>query len=255
MGGFFCQQARDDESPIGEVGLAERLIVREVRHHQQLDLAWTAGDQIVSHPDGKETVFFAVEDEDGDRAIPQGFHCGPDRRHEGGERSRDSSDAGRVSKRREGRAEDEVVSPDAVRNSGSRTTAEGKAEDRNGKRRGEMLELSEGGLSVQFALDPIDAAGTQAIPRVVKNQRGDAVRGQELLDGEPAANGFANPVADENCCARRACGWLDKNCVYRILPARDGMPENRLVGERATWADAEQIERPVSPYQESHDAG
>jgi hypothetical protein len=71
VGGFFRQQARDDEAPIGQLGLTKRLIVSEVRHYQQLNLTGTARNQIASHPDGKEAVLFAVEDEDRDRAVPQ----------------------------------------------------------------------------------------------------------------------------------------------------------------------------------------
>jgi hypothetical protein len=136
---------------------------------------------------------------------------------------------------------------DAAGNGGGGTAAKRKAENRDGERRGEALKLFECGLSVHFALDPVDAAGTAAISRVVENQRGDALRGKELLDGEPAADGFSNAVTNEDCCARRACGRLGKHCVNDVLSAGDGMPGNGLIGECAAWTDAEQIEGPISP--------
>jgi hypothetical protein len=111
------------------------------------------------------------------------------------------------------------------------------------------------GFSVHFALDPIDAASTQTIAGVIENQRGDTVRGQELLGGEPAADGFSNAVADEDCGARRAGGWFREYCVNDIFSAGNGMPGDRLIGERAARTDAEQIEGPVSQYQEPYDAG
>jgi hypothetical protein len=71
VGGFLRQQAGDDQAPIRQIGIAKRLIVGEVRYHQQLDLPGAAANQIASHADRKEPVLFAMEDEDRDRAVPQ----------------------------------------------------------------------------------------------------------------------------------------------------------------------------------------
>ena len=117
-----------------------------------------------------------------------------------------------------------MVRLDAAGDSGGRTAAERKAENRDGERRSEVLELLEGRLGVQFALDPIDATCAPAISGVIEDKRGDTVGGQKLLHGKPAANGFSNAVTDEDCCTRRACSRLRKYCVKDILSAGDGMP-------------------------------
>jgi hypothetical protein len=62
---------------------------------------------------------------------------------------------------------------------------------------------------------------------------------QELLDGEPAADGFSNAVTDEDCSARGAGGWFRKYRVDDVLSAGNGMPGDGLIGERAAGTDAE----------------
>jgi hypothetical protein len=162
---------------------------------------------------------------------------------------------GRVAERRKGRPQDEVISLDTLGNGGGRTTAEREAENPDGERGGEALELPEGGLRVQFALDPIDAAGTAAIPGVVENQRRDTVCGQKLLDREPAADGFANAVADEDGCARRTRGRVNKDCVKDVLSAGNGLPGDGLVGDSSARANAEKVQDPVSENEKPDDAG
>jgi hypothetical protein len=118
-----------------------------------------------------------------------------------------------------------------------------------------VLELLEGRLSVQFALHPIDATCAPAISGVIEDKRGDTVGGQKLLHGKPAANGFSNAVADEDCSARRACGRLPKYCVKGVFSAGDGMPGNGLIGECAAWTDAEEVEDAVSKNEKPNNAG
>ena len=144
---------------------------------------------------------------------------------------------------------------DAAGDGRRRTAAEGEAENPDGEGRRETGELLKCGLGIHFALYPIDATGAQAISGVVENQRGDTVGGQELLDGEPAADGLSNAVADENCRTRGAGGGFREYSVNDVFSAGNGMPGDRLIGKSAAWTDAEQIEGSVSQYQETYDAG
>ena len=143
---------------------------------------------------------------------------------------------------------------DAAGDGGGGPAAQRKAENRNGKRRSEAFELLKGGLGIQLALNPVNAARAAAIAGVVKNQGCDTVYGQELLHGQPTADGFSDAVADEDCCARRATGGLDEYCVNNAFSALDGMPGGGLVGECTAWAYTKQIENAVSHNQEPNNA-
>ena len=57
----------------------------------------------------------------------------------------------------------------------------------------------EGRDCVGLALKPVDKTGAAAVARVIEDQRGDAVLGEDALNGEPLRDDFADAVADEEC--------------------------------------------------------
>jgi len=73
VGRDFGNDARDDEAPVGEVWLAEGLIVGEVGNHKQLGRAGATGDQIAGHLHGKQAVFLSMDDDHRQGAGAQGF--------------------------------------------------------------------------------------------------------------------------------------------------------------------------------------
>ena len=66
-------KSRDDRAPEGQVWLAEELIVGEVGNDEQLNGTAAKRGQFVSHPNGKESVFLTVDDENRDTAVSEGL--------------------------------------------------------------------------------------------------------------------------------------------------------------------------------------
>ena len=129
--------------------------------------------------------------------------CAPNGGQHAREGARQTEDAGGVSKRSEGRAEDQTDGRNSMEDCARDSAAHGKSKQGNGNARGQRLQQRERSHGIVFARAPVHRSTALAVSRIVEDQRGDAVSCEKLLRPEPVIDDFSNAMADEERGLRR----------------------------------------------------